>query len=150
MAGGFLDLDIDLPEIGKVESVRPIVLFSQKGGILIWMDPDKEPTKHVMAEISALKTSYEKWGGKMLFLVSEKSAATFNKSKYNDLPIQKVFARDDNWNYLKSIEKALNKTMQNDLPILVVTKPNGELIYVSSGYKIGTGEQLLKTVNLIK
>jgi transglutaminase-like putative cysteine protease len=146
---GKINLDIDLPEIGKVESVRPTVMFSQKGGILIWMDPDKEPTKHVMAEISALKGSFEKWGGGMLFLVSEKSAATFNQSKYSDLPIQKVFAKDDNWNYLKSIEKALNKTMQNDLPVLVVTKPNGDLIYVSSGYKIGTGEQLLKTVNLI-
>ena len=33
------------------------------GAILIYIDPDKEPTKHVMKDIPEFKDVFEKWGG---------------------------------------------------------------------------------------
>ena len=49
--------------------------------------------------------------------------------------------RDD---LLKEIETTTKLKFAENLPLIIVVNEKGEIIYLSNGYKIGIGEQLLK------
>ncbi len=133
-------------EVLKLQS-----LSSQKGAILIWIDTEKEPSKHVMADIPAVKDIIEKWGGGMLFLFpNEKVSSSFVPSNYPNLPFQSIFAYDKNAGMLKEINNLRKRNSLENLPVIVITDKNGNLIYYSEGYKIGIGEQIAKVLASLK
>lgn len=122
-------------------------IASGKGAILIWIDPDKEPSKHVMADIPAVKDIIEKWGGGLVFLFgNEKISAAFKPSNFPNLPSQSKFAHDTEGKLLGEIEKLRKNKCSNNLPVIVITDSRGNLIYYSEGYKIGIGEQIAKAI----
>ncbi len=122
-------------------------LVAEKGAILIWINPDKEPSKHVMADIPAVKDIIEKWGGGMSFLfVQDKVSASFKPGNFPNLPAQSNFANDKSAIMLKEIERLRGRTCGDNLPVIVLTDKNGNLIYYSEGYKIGIGEQIAKAI----
>jgi hypothetical protein len=122
-------------------------LSANKGAILIWIDPDKEPSKHVLADIPAVTPNIEKWGGGMLFLLpNEKVSSSFKPSNFPNLPLQSKFAFDKNAKLLTEINHLRRRDNKNNLPIIVITDKNGNLIYYSEGYKIGIGEQIAKAL----
>ncbi len=122
-------------------------LASAKGAILIWIDPDQEPSKHVMADIPAIKELVEKWGGSLLFLINgNKVSASFNPSHYANLPAQSIFAWDKNAVLLNEIARLRSQNTGNNLPVIVITDAKGNLLFYSGGYKIGIGEQIAKTI----
>ena len=42
-----------------------------KGIVIIWIDPEKEPTKHILNDLPLLKTELDAWGGNFLFLTDQ-------------------------------------------------------------------------------
>ena len=114
---------------------------NKKNTILLWVEVDKEPTRHAVIDIAKLKANFDKWDGNF--------AAIFNKNvqpditKLNGLPQQTAYFIDKN-DVLKEIEKSTNQKLSNNLPVFVVLNEKGEIIYLSNGYKIGAGEMLLK------
>ena len=122
-------------------------LCSEKGAILIWIDPDKEPSKHVMADIPAVKEIIEKWGGGLVFLFGkDKVSASFKPSNFPNLPAQSMFAYDKGVKMLTEIEHLRKRKSGDNLPVIVITDKNGNLVYYSEGYKIGIGEQIAKAI----
>ncbi len=115
--------------------------------VAIFIDPDKEPTKHVMADLQPVKNLFDKWGGTVLFILQPgKANAVFNPGLYPDLPSRCIFVVDNNGKFLKQIETLKNKTIADDLPVIVSGDKDGNLFYFSKGYKIGVGEQLVKSL----
>lgn len=141
---------IDLPafELEKYSDRNKINLGSvsgDKGCVLIFIEPDKEPSKHVMADIEPVKSTIEKWKGNIFFILSkDKTSRSFKPESYKGLPSQSIFAWDKNDRLFSAIEKAKGRSLGNDYPVIVMTDHDGNLIYFSSGYRIGTGEQLVK------
>ncbi len=126
-------------------------LSSQKGTILIWIDPDKEPSKHVLADIPAVKDIIEKWGGGMLFLFpNEKVSSSFVPANFPNLPMQSIFAYDKSAKMLTEINNLRKRNSSDNLPVIMITDKNGNLIYYSEGYKIGIGEQIAKALAPLK
>jgi hypothetical protein len=122
-------------------------LAFEKGAILIWIDPDKEPSKHVMADIPAVKEIIEKWGGGIVFLFGkDKVSASFKPSNFPNLPAQSMFAYDKGARMLAEIEQQRNRKSGENLPVIIITDKNGNLVYYSEGYKIGIGEQIAKAI----
>lgn len=118
---------------------------SAKGALLIWIDPDKEPSKHVMADIPAVKELIEKWGGGVLFLLAgDKVSPSFKPSLLKNLPMQSEFASDKT--LLPEIENLRKYKCGGNLPVIVITDAGGNLLYFSEGYKIGIGEQIAKAI----
>ena len=114
---------------------------NKKNTILLWVDVDKEPTRHAVLDIGKLKTNFDKWDGNFAAIFNKKSIPDVNKLK--GLPQQTVYFIDKN-DVLKEIEKTTNQKLSNNLPVFVVLNEKGEIIYLSNGYKIGAGEMLLK------
>ncbi len=126
-------------------------LSLQKGAILIWIDPDKEPSKHVLADIPAVKDIIEKWGGGMIFLLpNEKVSSSFVPANFPNLPLQSIFAFDKSAKMLSAISKLRKRNSHENLPVIVITDKKGNLIYYSEGYKIGIGEQIAKALAPLK
>lgn len=131
-------------------SHKPITLkeFSGgKGSVLIWINPDKEPTKHLMEDLSKLKNSFDSWNGSILILVKQELVGTgFEISTYKNFPKNTYFAIDQD-DFLAKAGQITGKAFNQNFPIVIVTRADGKIGYYSSGYKIGNGEQIVKQLN---
>ncbi len=133
------------------ESITALKASSPKGAVFVWIDPDKEPSKHVMADIPAVKSILEKWNGGLVFLLQkEKLSSSFNPDNFKNLPSQKFYAFDTGDKFISEISKLKGHDLLKNLPVIIITDTKGNLVYFSEGYKIGVGEQLAKEVNRLK
>lgn len=112
-------------------------------GIFIWIEPGKEPTRHAIVDIAKLKANFDKWGGGFVLVLPENLKANFDKHILAELPAQTQVVVDKT-KILKTIEDALKLKLSNDYPIVTIINEKGEIIYLTKGYRIGSGEQLLK------
>ncbi len=118
----------------------------EKGLIIGFIEPGKEPTKHVMEEIQQLKEEFEKWSGAFVFVVpADKMTPSFNPIQYR-LPAKHCFVACNNL-FQQTVEKALGRSFGSGFPYFLAVTPGGEIIAVTEGYRIGTGELLFKTTD---
>ncbi len=121
-------------------------LFSQKQLIFMWLDPDKEPSKHVLNEMISMRKEFESWGGKIVLFRAEKSNAEIAVELKQKLPVNCIFSEKESSEILRDIA-AVNPSFSVDfMPVVTLLDSNGQVHYFSSGYKIGTAEQLLKSI----
>jgi transglutaminase-like putative cysteine protease len=116
----------------------------QKGAAIFWIDPDMEPTKHIFNELPLKKEELEKWGGHFLFLNSSDNNS-FKPEELTGLPAGAIFSTDDKLQILKSSVK-LTPSLDNSLPVIILTDKDGNILYASAGYRIGIGDMLLKYI----
>lgn len=128
------------------QNVKLSEQINNKPFVIIFIDPDKEPTKHVMVDLRPVKNNFEKWGGSVIFLIKPKNISGFKKEVFQGLPNQSQFFIDYNESLLKEISKQKALFLENDLPVIILGDSNGNLTYFSKGYKIGVGEQLVKNL----
>jgi hypothetical protein len=120
---------------------------NKNGTILAWLDPEKEPSRHFIADLIQNKKELDKWNGPVLLLFkTEKDKDLFLKKNIGELPINTETDVTNN----NSLEDFLNiikiKTVQ-DLPLVTFINASGEIIYFSQGYKIGIGEEILRNIH---
>lgn len=143
---GSIDLEYDV-EIASGEKIKAKELL-QAETILCFIDPSREPTKHVLKDIANYKEQFEKWGGKMLFMTpSDKVTVGFNSTQW-DLPKQSLFMEDMDGRWIKNITSSLDVEWKDNYPLVLIINSEGEITFKSEGYRIGTGELLYKTIQL--
>ena len=113
--------------------------------VLIWLDLGQEPSKHVMRNMQELKKNFDNWGGNIVFLFSENmNNSSFDIGKYPSLPERSVFVTDIGDIGIKNLKKVLPDINSKDYPFVAVLSDKEDIIFYSQGYRIGTGEQILK------
>jgi hypothetical protein len=118
----------------------------QKGAVLLWIDQEKEPSKHIFNDLPLLKKELDEWGGDFLFLSGSASdTIAFKAREIKGLPENSFFGIDNNMQLLASIKTATDLP-EISLPFIIVTDRNSNIIFKSAGYRIGIGEQILKCV----
>lgn len=118
----------------------------QKGVVLIWLEPGKEPTRHILNDLPLLKNEFDKWGGYFVFLTDPSSAsASFNPEAIGGLPEKSRFALDRDLQFMLSVLD--NGNVSHPLPVVICADSEGNVLFTSEGYRIGTGEQILKNIN---
>ncbi|MEI7595659.1 MAG: transglutaminase-like domain-containing protein [Bacteroidota bacterium] len=123
-------------------------LANEKLCVLAWIDTEKEPTKHYLNECQDLKVNFEKWGGNFTLLFPDEAIKkTFNKDKFKNLPKTTNIGVDKQNTVLQQIEKITKTSYKGNLPVVIVINNKCEILYLSSGYSIGIGERVLKTIN---
>jgi len=120
--------------------------FDNKGLIIIWIEPDKEPTKHIFNDLPLLKQELDAWGGYFLFLTCSLSdVKSFDPGIIKGLPDNTLFGTDDQMAMLKS-SVDINPLPDTRLPFVVMSDNEGNILFTSAGYRIGIGEQILKHI----
>lgn len=108
----------------------------------------QEPTNHAMRDIAALAGSLEKWGRKIVLLFpDEQSYKKFNPSEFHGLPSTIVYGIDVNGAIQKQIAASMKLQNPSTLPIFIIADTFNRVVFVSQGYTIGLGEQLMNVVH---
>jgi hypothetical protein len=119
-----------------------------RGLLLVWIDPDREPSKHVMADLRDLRQSFEKWdGGIVLFLPPGQRSVAPLDVEFPGLPPRTALCEDPNSTLLERLKTTLSLREPIIWPLVVAISPSGDILYHSEGYRIGTGEQVLRILN---
>jgi hypothetical protein len=135
-------------DLKKISSLYHLDNSSQacaknSGVVIIWIDPEKEPTKHIFNDLPYLKSELDALGTRFLFLSDTQNVSRFNKEHIKGLPANSSFGADSNMSLLKN-SMNLNLSTDRDLPVVLVSDQNGNIVFTSIGYRIGIGEQILK------
>ncbi len=154
-------LDIELRKdstekrtLGTINLTNLLSLFegsadvNKKGTVVVWLDPESEPAKHIMNDMSLLSKELDKWGGDLLFLTDASNSAGHDSPALAlpGLPAKARFSTD---NHMEAFNKYVKMDSQEPLqkPVVVLADAKGNIIYISSGYRIGIGENILKHAN---
>jgi hypothetical protein len=110
----------------------------------------QEPTNHAINDIAKLKTDFEKWNRSMILLFKDEAEyQLFNINEFGTLPSTITYGIDKDGNITKMISSAMRLDDKTRLPIFIVADSFGRVLFVSQGYTIGLGEQLMKIINKI-
>lgn len=116
----------------------------ERGTVIIWIEPDKEPTKHILNELPKFKYELDKWGGNFLFLTkSDMDNSSSNSDGFIGLPSKSYFSSDKKMTVLNTALNIIPKP-DGSLPYVIMVDKNGNIIFSSAGYRIGIGDQILK------
>jgi hypothetical protein len=119
--------------------------LSRNGLVLIWLEPGTEPTRHLLNDLPTLGDEYNRWDGYFVFLTDPSANPAGNDhQKIAGMPYRSVFAEDSKLAFMTSI---LGDTSANrPLPVVLCCDQGGNISFFSEGYRIGTGEQILKKI----
>lgn len=108
----------------------------------------QEPTNHAMRDIAAVKKELEDWGrGIVLLFPDEKGYKNFDPKEFGDLPSTITYGLDIDGAIQKEMATAMKLQNANTLPIFLIADTFNRVVFVSQGYTIGLGEQLMKVIH---
>ncbi|MDR1380754.1 MAG: transglutaminase-like domain-containing protein [Tannerella sp.] len=114
------------------------------------LGPRQEPTNHAMRDIAGLKEDFEKWNrGIILLFKNGQSLDLFDRNEFGALPATVACGVDTDGRITKMIADAVKLSDSESLPIFVIADTFGRVVFVSQGYTIGLGEQLMKTIHAL-
>lgn len=128
------------------EEINVQSLHSESGLVLIWIDPAREPSKHLLNDLIRLRSNFNNWDGNILLLTDhDKITPAFSPSEYPGLPTRTIFATDDS-GWLSTLNQEVKGIRKNELPVALVINGDKKIIYHSSGYRIGIGDDVINQV----
>ena len=151
------EIQTDLKVLGKINMKEKVHLADKKttslkniakdkGMVLAIIDPYSEPVRHLMADMPLVKEEMETWGGGIAFVFAN-TPEQAPESMYPNLPKQSIFAQDKHKQLQKAITEATKFDFTGNYPLLCFVTKEGEIVFLSEGYRIGSGESLLKVIH---
>lgn len=143
LPGGKINLNVDLLSYAG-EKINPGSV-AEKGVVFMWIEPGREPTRHLLNDLPRLTGEYDAWGGSFVFLTDPaRTPGEFNPEAVKGSPANSVFVKDAGLEFMKA---ALGEgASERPLPVVLFCNRDGEILFSSEGYRIGTGEQILKKI----
>jgi len=139
---------IDLKDIKNLffDNKKAGKIIDYSGVVIIWFEPDLEPTTHIINDLIPLKHELDSWGGCFLFLSNKARDGKLSKyEEIKELPSNSFFGVDNKLEILKSYHFK-NCSLNSSLPYIIMADKDSNIVFTSSGYRIGIGEQILKHI----
>ncbi|MBR5541746.1 MAG: transglutaminase domain-containing protein [Bacteroides sp.] len=109
---------------------------------------NQEPTNHALRDIAELAKDFEEWGRSMVLLFpSEEDYAKFRPQDFPGLPKTITFGIDKDGAIQNQIAKNMKLSNKTILPMFIIGDTFNRVVFVSQGYTIGLGEQMMKIVH---
>lgn len=119
-------------------------LIGMSGAIVAWMEPEREPTKHLIREISELAGPFDEIGAPIVLVAGDSEwASSFDPSRYPQLPACTLIVRDSAYAALPGFISQ-PPASEAGFPHLFVLDGQDQIRYTASGYKIGTGKEAFR------
>lgn len=138
---------LPLPEFGRIN----LSWFNNQispGRIVTWVDPEKEPTRHLLADLRQKKAEFGQWNGKIIMVFpSEEQMKSFVKSESALLPQNVTYSFQSTFPFKPADIKVKDGAPKN-LPVVIYINKDGVINYLSEGYRIGIGDELLSIMKL--
>lgn len=146
-------LDFNALNLQKTSDNKVVSLSSLVAGnysVLVVLDPDKEPSKHILNDLGPYVDHFNKWGGQFVFAMPAEKAGQAGVLKTYQLPAKMESGIDPDDQILNAISVIYGTGLKDKLPLVLFCDAAGNVYLFSSGYKIGMGEQLLKVISAIE
>lgn len=144
MTGSRICLDTPVQTSG--ETTINLGSLSANGLVLVWMEPGREPTRHLLNDLPGLKEEFDRWNGWFVFLTDpQRTPAEFTPQSVGGTPLNSLFGSDPGLGLLQSLPGS--GTSERSLPVVLYCDRNGNILFSSEGYRIGTGQQLLNKIS---
>ncbi|MDE7074349.1 MAG: transglutaminase domain-containing protein, partial [Odoribacter sp.] len=108
----------------------------------------QEPTNHALRDIAALGKEFDAWGRSILLLFTdEEQYRKFRPQEFPGLPSTVTYGIDTDGSVRRQIAEGLELPNRNILPMFIIGDTFNRVVFVSQGYTIGLGEQLMKVIH---
>ncbi len=108
----------------------------------------QEPTNHALRDIATLRKDFDEWGRKIILLFpDEENYKKFRQQGYPELPSTVTFGIDTDGSIQRQIVKNMKLPDQTALPLFIIGDTFDRVVFISQGYTIGLGEQLMKVIH---
>ncbi|MBC7350035.1 MAG: transglutaminase domain-containing protein [Candidatus Aminicenantes bacterium] len=147
--GQFLP-EAEVYDLKSQSGLKLSTLTASRSFILLLIEPDREPSQHLMGEIQALSGQLADWPGLVVVAVARDSLpASFEPTRYKALPPAARLVYDIQGHISGRLLQALGKEPAG-LPVALACRAGGNIIFYSEGYRISTGEQLVRMLHWLK
>ncbi|MDR2914659.1 MAG: transglutaminase domain-containing protein [Tannerella sp.] len=145
---GNIDAEALYLPVGE-EVQKSILATTGRGYFIIGiLGARQEPTNHALKDIALVASDFEKWDRKMILLFpNEQNLKIFDKNEFKGLPGTIVYGLDAGSAVSDMIVKAMNLSDASSLPIFIIADTFGRVVFVSQGYTIGLGEQMMNVIH---
>ncbi len=131
-----------LSQFGTGEKIQPSLYNKNKYLLLVFIDPDKEPSKHVMHDLALVGKQLEESNISIFFVLSPNFISpSFQPGIFKGLPSQSIFVMDNEDQMLNKVTKI---STDRTLPLVCLVSPKQKIVFLSNGYRIGTGDEILR------
>ena len=108
----------------------------------------QEPTNHALRDIAALGKDFDEWGrGIVLLFPNEEQYKKFRPQEFPGLPATITYGIDVDGSIQKQIAEGMKLSNKTILPMFIIGDTFNRVVFVSQGYTIGLGEQLMKVIH---
>lgn len=112
--------------------------------------PNNEPTNHALRDIALVKKELEQLNVPIVLLFKDReNFSRFNIKELPELPCKSHMGTDVDNKITNEIIEAMHLTNPT-MPVFIIADTFNRVVFVSQGYIIGLGEQLLKIMNELK
>jgi transglutaminase-like putative cysteine protease len=126
------------------------ISFRKAGMILAWLDPEKEPSRHFIADLTQKKPELDQWKVRIVLLFqSSKEMDNFLQKNAKELPLA-VKCMVPLPNSLETFSAVVKQKAGQNMPVVTFINAAGEVNYLAEGYRIGIGDDLTRLLNMNK
>lgn len=145
---GHFDSESLFSPVGEADGKQSVLQVCGRGYYVVGiLGAGQEPTNHALKDIAALGDDFEKWGRRMVLLFpNEEQYSRYQPTEFAGLPSTIVYGIDDDSRIQKQITESMKLSDTATLPIFIIADTFNRVVFVSQGYTIGLGEQLMKVV----
>ena len=107
----------------------------------------QEPTNHALRDIAKFKSDFENWGRAIVLLFpGETQQRNFRIEEFGELPSTVSYGIDITGGIQQQIIENMHLNSKTQLPLFIIADTFNRVVFVSQGYTIGLGEQLMGTI----
>jgi hypothetical protein len=139
---------VDMNSIVALDNAAKVTLkelSKGKGLMLCFLDMGKEPSKHILQDLPAVRQDLDEWGGGVLFVTSDGNTVS-GSSTGEGLPQNTTWGLDTRQELLHAVNGALQMDFNGDFPLTLYLSRNGGILYSAAGYRIGAGKEVLNII----
>ena len=144
------DIDTRMKYIPESKEKPVRIELPRKGyTALALIGVNQEPTNHLIRDMSGMKADFEAKGIPMVFLFPDlPQLEKFSRSDFRPLPVNMHIGYDYQGKVAGMLKERLGIKNGDNLPIIVMVNKKGEVVFLSQGYRVGLGNQILRFMNL--
>jgi hypothetical protein len=148
---GILDPSkINLTEPSVNKEIKLAGLLENVDAVIVLLDPDSEPSKHILNDLAPYLPQFNAWKGKFIFVTTAGKEAKSTAFRNYKLPSNSKLTDDSKNELGKALASLPDKDLGNTLPLVIFCQPTGDAYLVCSGYKIGIGEELNQLIKKVE
>ena len=112
------------------------------------MEADKEPTNHLLRDMSGMKDDFDRLGIPLYFVFRDpENRKKFNQADFRPFPSVIMWGTDQGGKLHQQLSRDLQLQNAENLPLVVLLNAEGDVVFISQGYRVGLGTQIMNVMN---